>query len=128
MPLLHSLPDSVCLGLHVTLNAEWDAVKWPPVLARERVSSLVDERGYFWPTPDEAQRHGAREDEMLAEIEAQLARMRGAGLTVSYIDEHMGVSWPWPELRAGIVGDGAARGLGGRARAAGACLTPAEKA
>ena len=94
VPLLQSLPESVCLGLHVTLNAEWETVKWPPVLPRDRVPSLVDESGYFWPTPAETQKQGVRVDEMLAEIEAQLARVRKQGLTVSYIDEHMGVSWP----------------------------------
>ena len=111
VPLLQSLPATVCLGLHVTLNAEWKTVKWSPLLPRDRVPSLVDENGFFWPTPAEAQEHGARVDEMLTEIEAQLARMRGAGLTVSYIDEHMGVSWPWPELRAGIAELGQREGL-----------------
>ena len=103
VPLLRSLPATVCLGLHVTLNAEWEAVKWQPILPREQVPLLVDAQGHFWPTPAEAHERGARVDEMLAEIEAQLARVRGAGLTVGYVDEHMAVSWPWPELRAGIA-------------------------
>ena len=103
VPLLRGLPESVCLGLHVTLNAEWDDVKWRPVLPAAQVPSLVDADGFFWPTPDESQRRGARVDEMLAEITAQLARLWEAGLTVAYVDEHMGVSWPWPELRAGIA-------------------------
>ena len=101
--LLKSLPESVCLGLHVTLNSEWDQVKWGPVLPIAQVPSLVDADGFFWRTPNEAQQRGARVDEMLAEIEAQLARVRQAGLTVAYVDEHMGVSWPWPELRQGIA-------------------------
>ena len=103
VPLLRDLPESVCLGLHVTLNAEWDRVKWGPVLPAAQVPSLVDSDGFFWPTPDEAQRRGAQVWEMLAELTAQLARLREAGLTVRYVDEHMGVSWPWPELRAGIA-------------------------
>ncbi len=111
VPLLQSLPDSVCLGLHITLNAEWETVKWPPVLPRDQVPSLVDAQGHFRPTPDETLRNGARVNEMLAEIEAQLARMRGAGLTVGYIDEHMGVSGPWPELRAGIAQIARRKGL-----------------
>lgn len=103
VPLLKSLPGTVCLGLHVTLNAEWDTVKWAPLLPRDRVPSLVDEHGDFWPTPAETQAHGAQVDEMLAEIAMQLAHIRRAGLTIGYIDEHMGVSGPWPELRAGIA-------------------------
>lgn len=103
VPLLQSLPDTVCLGLHVTLNAEWETVKWKPILPRDQASSLVDENGDFWPTPEVTHQQGARVSEMLAEMEAQLAKARQAGLTLSYIDEHMGVSWPWPELRAGIA-------------------------
>ena len=103
VPLLLSLPKTVCLGLHVTLNSEWETVKWGPLLPRDRVPSLVDERGHFWPTPNETKAHEARVDEMLAEIAMQLAHVRRAGLTVGYIDEHMGVSLPWPELRAGLA-------------------------
>ena len=103
VPLLKSLPKTVCLGLHVTLNAEWETVKWGPLLPRDQVPTLVDGQGHFGPTPAETQAHGARVEEMLAEIEAQLAHLRRAGLTIGYIDEHMRVSWPWPELRAGIA-------------------------
>lgn len=111
VPLLKSLPDTVCLGLHVTLNAEWKTVKWKPVLPRDQVSSLVDENGNFWPTPEITHQKGAQVDEMLAEAAAQLAKARQAGLTLSYIDEHMGVSWPWPELRTGIADFAAREGL-----------------
>ena len=101
----------VCCGLHVTLNSEWLAVKWGPVLPAAEVPSLVDERGYFWPTPEIARDRGARVDEMLREIEAQLAAARRAGINLSYIDEHMGVSWPWPDLRKGIVAIAEREGL-----------------
>lgn len=103
VPLLRGLPESVCLGLHVTLNSEWERVKWGPVLPISQVPSLVDADGFFWRTPDEAHQRGAQVDEMVAEIEAQLARVRQAGLTVGYVDEHVGVSWPWPGLRDGIA-------------------------
>jgi len=94
--------SDVAAGLHVTLNAEWasNAARWKPVLP---LTSLVDADGFFWRTPALAREHGARVDEMLAEVEAQLAKMRAAGLAVAYLDEHMGVSWPWPDLRAGLA-------------------------
>lgn len=111
VPLLRSLPASVCLGLHITLNAEWETIKWPPVLPREQTPSLVDEQGCFWPTPAEARGRGARVDEMLREIEAQLDRARSAGLAPAYIDEHMAVSRAWPDLRAGIAALAAREGL-----------------
>jgi hypothetical protein len=83
----------VCFGLHITLNSEWDRVKWGPVLPVQEVPSLVDENGHFWPTPSVLHDRGFNADEAMAEIEAQLTRAREAGLHFSYIDEHMGVSW-----------------------------------
>src|SRR5262245_50950923 len=44
--------EDVCLGLHVTLNAEWDGPKWGPVAPPEKVPSLLDPgTPYFTPTP-----------------------------------------------------------------------------
>ena len=90
--LLSDIPD-ICLGLHVTLNAEWDTVKWGPVLPPAQVPSLVDERGHFLPTPLHLHERRASTDEMMAEVEAQLAKARAFGLPVAYLDEHMGVGW-----------------------------------
>ena len=101
----------VCFGLHVTLNSEWDTPRWGPVLPRAEVPSLVDGDSFFWRTPAEALARGAKVGEMLAEASAQLLRLREAGFSVSYADEHMGVSWPWPELRAGLAGLAASSGL-----------------
>jgi hypothetical protein len=81
--------SGVCVGLHVTLNAEWDTVKWGPVLSPDAVPSLVDERGHFLPTPDELLRRGFDPVEVMGEVAAQLARARDAGLPVAYLDEHM---------------------------------------
>jgi len=85
----------ICLGLHLTINAEWETAKWGPVLPPERVPSLVDENGHFFQNPVLLHEHGAgaNPDEVLAEIEAQLARCRDAGLEIEYYDEHMGFGW-----------------------------------
>ena len=85
--------NDVCFGLHITLNSEWEKVKWGPVLPAQEVPSLVDENGHFWPTPMILHERGFNPDEAMAEIEAQLRRAREAGLHLSYLDEHMGVSW-----------------------------------
>jgi predicted glycoside hydrolase/deacetylase ChbG (UPF0249 family) len=90
--LLKDLPG-VELGVHFTLNAEWDNVRWGPVLPPERVPSLVDEHGLFFSTPTQMHEHHARQDEMLAEARAQIERARAAGLKVAYMDSHMGVEW-----------------------------------
>ena len=88
----------ICLGLHVTLNAEWDGPKWGPVLPADQVPSLVDGDGFFLPTPRDLHQHGPSVEEMMAEVEAQLQRARDRGLNLEYLDEHMGVGW-LPGLR-----------------------------
>jgi hypothetical protein len=85
--------DDVCIGLHITLNAEWEELKWGPVLPPDQVPSLLDDNGHFLPTPMDLYRRGVKDGEAMAEIEAQLHRAREAGLRISYIDEHMGVGW-----------------------------------
>jgi predicted glycoside hydrolase/deacetylase ChbG (UPF0249 family) len=83
----------LCLGLHVTLNAEWIQPRWAPVLPAAAVSSLVDEEGLFLPTPMDLFNRGALLDQAMLEIKAQLARARQSGLVIRYLDEHMGVGW-----------------------------------
>ena len=83
----------LCLGLHVTLNAEWFEPRWGPVLPVGRVPSLVDARGHFLPTPGDLNRRGFDGDQVMAEVEGQLRRAREAGLKIGYVDEHRGVGW-----------------------------------
>ncbi len=85
--------DGLCVGLHATLTAEWDAVRWGPVLGPDRVPTLMDEHGYFPPTTRELHEMGADPDEMMREIEPQLQLARSRGLDVAYIDTHMGFGW-----------------------------------
>ena len=92
----------ISIGLHITLNAEWTNLKWGPVLPLERVPSLVDANGHFFPTPMVLHERGFSDAEALAEIEAQLALARQHGLSITYLDEHMGISWIGG-LRAGIT-------------------------
>lgn len=92
VPLLSGL-TGIDFGLHVTLSAEWDHIKWGPVAAASRVPSLVDDRGHFTPAPHHLQERGFSLEQAVAEVEAQLAKGRAAGLTFHYLDEHMGVGW-----------------------------------
>ena len=88
--VLCALPD-VDFGLHVTLNAEWDAPRWGPLSPRDEVLSLLDNDGCFTRAPKVLLERDADADEMLREVEAQLQRARDAGFSISYLDEHMGV-------------------------------------
>lgn len=90
--MLRDFP-AACVGLHMTINAEWDEVKWPPVLPAAQVPSIVDDRGMLLPHPRANQERGCDADEILAEVTAQLGRMHDAGLKVAYFDEHMGFGW-----------------------------------
>lgn len=87
----------VVLGLHVTLNTEWNAPRWGPVLPAERVPSLVDQDGHFWPSPMELFERGVNLDEAMSEVSAQLDQARRHGLPLRYVDEHMGVGWVHPK-------------------------------
>jgi predicted glycoside hydrolase/deacetylase ChbG (UPF0249 family) len=94
--------SDIDVGLHATVTAEWDAVKWGPVLPPEQVGSLVDARGYFHPTTKALEDRGATAEHILAEVEAQLACARAAGLEVAYLDEHMAFSW-LPGVEEGLA-------------------------
>lgn len=83
----------LCVGLHMTMNAEWDRVRWGPVLPPAKVPSLVDKNGHFFKTTKELHERNPSEAEVCAELQAQLDKGRRLGFTVSYADSHMG--WPW---------------------------------
>jgi hypothetical protein len=83
----------ICVGLHVALNCEWVAPRWGNVLPASQVPSLCKPDGSQWETPHDLQRQGVVVEQAMAEVAAQLARVRAAGFTVTYLDEHMGVGW-----------------------------------
>jgi predicted glycoside hydrolase/deacetylase ChbG (UPF0249 family) len=83
-----SHPDAD-LGLHLTLTSEWSLYRWSSVLPKDRVSSLLDRDGYFYPTETEAAAH-IDPKEAEAEIRAQIARARALGIQPTHLDSHMG--------------------------------------
>ena len=84
--------DDVCIGLHCALNSEWDAVRWGPISPADTVPSLVYEDGTFYKSNNETHEN-ARLEEIIIEIEAQLAQLRKLGLEPQYLDTHMGFEW-----------------------------------
>ncbi len=94
--------DDIAYGLHVCLNAEWEAVKWKPLTEDPK---LCDGNGDFlaFPSDTKATLDGKAFD-FGWEVFAQRRRLRELGLNVSYVDEHMGVSWISPDLRGAIAG------------------------
>ncbi|MBC8066026.1 MAG: ChbG/HpnK family deacetylase [Chlorobia bacterium] len=83
---------NVDFGLHITLNAEWEQVKWGPVATKNEVPTLLD-GDFFTSFPKTLHDRGFSVEEAIYEIRAQLERVRNAGLDVAYVDQHMGVGW-----------------------------------
>ena len=79
----------VCFGMHISLNAEWDLVKWGPVLPPEKCKGLVDENGYFLPHPAMFEETNPSVEVIMREVDAQLERLHKLGFSISYIDSHM---------------------------------------
>jgi len=83
----------VCLGQHATLNAEWDNIRWGPVLPADKVPSLVDRDGFFLKTTQELHERRPPITEIMAELQAQLDKARKLGLDIRYVDAHMMFEW-----------------------------------
>jgi predicted glycoside hydrolase/deacetylase ChbG (UPF0249 family) len=77
------------MGVHATLNSEWDAYRWSPISTRDQASGLIDTDGYFHQSR-EAVYENAKEEAVAAELNAQVERALAAGMDVTHIDTHMG--------------------------------------
>ena len=77
------------MGVHATLNAEWDSYRWGPLSTRDADSGLLDESGYFhqW---HQAVYDNAKFEAVEAEVNAQIERALAAGIDVTHVDSHMG--------------------------------------
>jgi predicted glycoside hydrolase/deacetylase ChbG (UPF0249 family) len=77
------------MGVHATLNAEWENYRWGPVSTRASDSGLLDEAGYFhqW---HQAVYDNARPEAVEKEVNAQIDRALAAGIDVTHVDSHMG--------------------------------------
>ncbi|GAB5518860.1 MAG: hypothetical protein RhofKO_11110 [Rhodothermales bacterium] len=98
--LLRDQPH-VAVGVHLTLNSEWQWPRWGPITGTVAAPSLVDSTGYFhshWGGLFAGD--GPDLDEVEAELRAQLDRAFQTGLPIRYLDAHMGAAQATPELRA----------------------------
>src|SRR5437879_966176 len=76
----HRIP----LGIHLTLTSEFDRYRWRPLTDGR---SLVEADGTFHRTRDAAVAADPVEAE--AELDAQVNRLRDAGLDPAFLDSHM---------------------------------------
>ena len=77
------------MGVHATLNAEWDNYRWGPVSGGEAGTGLMDEAGYFhqW---HQAVYDNASPEDVEKEVNSQIERALKAGIDVTHVDSHMG--------------------------------------
>lgn len=77
------------MGVHATLNAEWDIYRWGPVSTKDSASGLIDESGYFhqW---HQAVYDNAKPESVEGEVNAQIEKALAAGIDVTHVDSHMG--------------------------------------
>jgi hypothetical protein len=85
------------VGIHITLNAEWEYYRWGGVLPATEIPSLLDGSGYLHPTVEEVARH-ADPAEVEREVRAQIERALSLGIEPTHLDTHMGSIGAKPEL------------------------------
>jgi chitin disaccharide deacetylase len=77
------------MGVHATLNAEWDSYRWSPLSTRDPDSGLLDVDGYFHQWQD-AVYQNAKPEAVEKEVNAQIEHALAAGIDVTHVDSHMG--------------------------------------
>jgi len=77
------------MGVHATLNAEWESYRWGPLSTRDPESGLLDADGYFnqW---HPAVYDNAKPEAVEREVNVQIERALAAGIDVTHVDSHMG--------------------------------------
>ena len=96
--ILKRYPE-VGVGIHLTLNAEWQNYRWGPVSGKEAVPTLVDSVGYFFPSRSKLFDNNPETKEIEKELRAQIERAMNSGIRIDYIDYHMGAAVETAELR-----------------------------
>jgi predicted glycoside hydrolase/deacetylase ChbG (UPF0249 family) len=77
------------VGVHITLNSEWDSYRWRPLSTGDPKSGLIDDEGYMWRSVEEFNRH-MDPDAAIVEMRAQVETALALGIDVTHIDTHMG--------------------------------------
>jgi len=76
------------IGVHCTLNSEWNSFRWRPLSTLDPQTGLLDAAGYFHSLAEPTQRL-ANPDAVEKELAAQVKGALAAGLDVTHMDTHM---------------------------------------
>jgi len=90
----------ITVGIHLTLNSEWKNYRWGPISGKDKVPSLVDKDGLFFPSRATFFANNPKLDEVEFELRSQIERALNSGLKISYLDYHMGTAVDKPEMRS----------------------------
>jgi len=77
------------MGVHATLNSEWESYRWAPLSTRDPESGLLDLGGYFHQRQDQIYQN-AKPEAVERELNAQIERALAVGIDVTHVDSHMG--------------------------------------
>lgn len=79
----------VDMGVHLTVNCEWEGYRWGPISTSDPATGLLDEQGYF-PAQPPVVAERADPEAVATELRAQVARALAAGIEATHVDAHMG--------------------------------------
>jgi YdjC-like protein len=82
---------TVDMGVHLTLNCEWEAYRWAPISTRDPASGLLDQQGYLHASPAVTEQQ-ADPGAVAAELRAQVERALQSGVDATHIDAHLGTA------------------------------------
>ena len=75
-------------GIHLTLTGEWKTYPFRPITPANKIQSLVNKYGHFYPKR-EAIKNGALIDEVYLELKNQIEHALSLGLEPTHLDSHM---------------------------------------
>lgn len=84
----HQADPRFDVGVHCTLNSEWDNFRWGALSTRDAASGLLDADGYFFSKSARTQEN-ANADAVELELTAQVERAMAAGFDITHMDAHM---------------------------------------
>lgn len=84
-------------GVHLTLTAEWEYLRWGGVSPAASIPSLLDGQGFLWPSAESVASHASPE-EVKSELRAQIERARRFGVPITHLDTHMNSLMSTPQL------------------------------
>lgn len=77
------------IGVHATLNSEWETYRWRPLTPKQDAPGLFDQAGFMHRSVQETAARASAE-EVYNEICRQIEQALAWGITPTHIDTHMG--------------------------------------